>query len=109
MTKIVAPNKEYEGISAGVKFSKGVGDCTDPYLIDWFKSKGYEVVLDAAELELPVPDPTENTEPELKVELEPVEVEETMEEEFIADVEQVKDQLDEPKKPSSTEPKRSKK
>lgn len=109
MAKVVAPNKDYNGISAGVTFTQGIGKCTDPYLLTWFKSKGYEVVLDAAELGLPVPDPTENTEPELKVELDPVEVEETMGEEFITDVEQVKDSLDEPKKPSSTEPKRSKK
>jgi hypothetical protein len=60
MAKIVAPNKMYEGISAGIKFSKGVGDCTDPYLIDWFKSKGYEVVLDASEMELPVPESVGN-------------------------------------------------
>lgn len=43
MVKIMAPNKNYDGISAGVKFSKGIGECTDPYLIEWFKEKGYEV------------------------------------------------------------------
>lgn len=43
MIKIMAPNKNYDGISAGVKFSKGVGECADPYLIEWFKEKGYEV------------------------------------------------------------------
>jgi len=57
MAKILAPNKEYDGITAGIKFSKGVADCSNPYLIDWFKSKGYTVELDAAELKLPVPDP----------------------------------------------------
>lgn len=57
MAKIICPNKQYDGVSAGVKFSKGIGECADPYLIEWFKSKGYEVELDAAELELPVPDP----------------------------------------------------
>lgn len=43
MVKIMAPNKNYDGISAGVKFSKGIGECADPYLIEWFKEKGYEV------------------------------------------------------------------
>lgn len=43
MAKVICPNKDYEGVSAGVKFSKGIGECTDPYLIGWFKEKGYEV------------------------------------------------------------------
>lgn len=43
MAKIISPNNQYNGISAGVQFLKGVGECSDPYLIDWFKSKGYEV------------------------------------------------------------------
>jgi hypothetical protein len=43
MAKIFAPNKQYDGISAGIKFINGVGECADPHLIDWFKSKGYEV------------------------------------------------------------------
>lgn len=43
MAKIYAPNKDYTGISAGVHFSQGVGECTNPYLLAWFKSKGYTV------------------------------------------------------------------
>lgn len=44
MTRIIAPNKEYAGISAGVSFRGGEG-CTDnPYLIGWFKAHGYEVI-----------------------------------------------------------------
>jgi len=57
MAKILAPNKEYGGISAGVQFVMGVGETSNPLLIEWFKSKGYTVELDAAELKLPVPDP----------------------------------------------------
>lgn len=57
MANIFAPNKDYDGVSAGIQFSKGVGETSDPLLIDWFKVKGYTVELDAAELELPVPDP----------------------------------------------------
>ena len=43
MAKIYAPNKDYTGISAGVHFSQGVGECTNPYLIDWFRARGYRV------------------------------------------------------------------
>lgn len=62
MAKILAPNKGYSGLSAGIQFLDGVGECTDPYLIDWFRSKGYTVELDAAELSLSVPDPGEDDE-----------------------------------------------
>lgn len=62
MAKIFAPNKEYGGISAGIQFSMGVGETSNPHLIEWFKSKGYTVELDAAELELPVPDPEQDDE-----------------------------------------------
>lgn len=55
MAKVKAPNTEYNGVSASVQFNNGVGDCTDPYLLNWFKSKGYEVEEieknDASELE----------------------------------------------------------
>lgn len=44
MAKIIAPNKNYTGISASVNFVNGVGETDDPRLIAWFKSKGYEVV-----------------------------------------------------------------
>lgn len=57
MAKIFAPNKEYGGISAGIQFFMGVGETSNPLLIEWFKSKSYTVELDAAELEIPVPDP----------------------------------------------------
>lgn len=60
MAKIFAPNKEYGGISAGIQFSMGVGETSNPHLIEWFKSKGYTVELDAAELNLPVPDPDQD-------------------------------------------------
>lgn len=44
MAKIIAPNKEYTGISASVSFIDGVGKTDKPELIDWFKFHGYEVV-----------------------------------------------------------------
>ena len=43
MPKIYSPNKEYTGTSASVTFIKGVGETEDDHLIDWFKSKGYEI------------------------------------------------------------------
>lgn len=49
MSKVTAPNKEYNGISAGVQFTNGVGECTNPNTLQWFKEKGYEVELDEPE------------------------------------------------------------
>lgn len=48
MAKIIAPNKEYAGISAGVSFTKGEASTDDPHLIDWFKNHGYTVVEEKA-------------------------------------------------------------
>ena len=41
--KIYAPNEGYSGSSAGVTFVNGVGETDNPYLIDWFKERGYRV------------------------------------------------------------------
>ncbi|MBG9737096.1 hypothetical protein [Paenibacillus alvei] len=46
MAKVIAPNKEYTGISAGVTFANGVGETDNPHLLEWFESKGYEVEND---------------------------------------------------------------
>ncbi|MBE6058234.1 Rho termination factor N-terminal domain-containing protein [Clostridium sp.] len=47
--KILAPNKEYTGISASVSFIKGEGITEDKWLVDWFKNKGYEVINEDVE------------------------------------------------------------
>lgn len=63
MAKIIAPNKQYDGISAGVKFDKGIGHTNKPYLIEWFKGHGYTVEKDepkAKDIE-PVEDVTEES------------------------------------------------
>lgn len=52
MAKIIAPNKEYTGISASVSFVNGVGETDKPELIDWFKLHGYEVVEEAKKEEV---------------------------------------------------------
>lgn len=49
MVKIIAPNKQYTGISAGVSFVHGEGETDNPHLIEWFKSKGYEVEVETKE------------------------------------------------------------
>ncbi|MFX3631859.1 MAG: hypothetical protein ACE3L7_07240 [Candidatus Pristimantibacillus sp.] len=41
--KIYAPNKQYTGISASVPFVNGVGESSDPSLLEWFQKHGYEV------------------------------------------------------------------
>ncbi|MCR0338025.1 hypothetical protein MKC76_14880 [[Clostridium] innocuum] len=41
--KIIAPNKNYTGISAGVVFAKGIAECKDPRVIEWFENHGYTV------------------------------------------------------------------
>jgi hypothetical protein len=41
--KVFAPNKQYNGISASVLFTDGVGETEDPYLLEWFEQNGYTV------------------------------------------------------------------
>lgn len=43
MYKVKAPNKNYNGISAGVHFVNG--EAITDKSIDWFEKKGYEVAL----------------------------------------------------------------
>lgn len=43
MAKIFAPNEQYNGISASVKFVNGVGETEYPLLKEWFVSRGYIV------------------------------------------------------------------
>ncbi len=81
MAKIYCRNKNYNGISATVPFVNGVGEIPDSSnLIEWFKDKGYDVVLeetkemDSAEdahtaeepveepIEEPIEEPVEETE-----------------------------------------------
>lgn len=44
MAKIIAPNQDYCGISAGVVFQDGEGQCEDVRLLDWFEVHGYQVI-----------------------------------------------------------------
>lgn len=73
--KVYAPNKQYTGMSASVSFCNGVGETSDPHLLNWFKTHGYEV-KDLPESEDPAEDPGEPKEenpetPEENAEKEP--------------------------------------
>ncbi len=41
--KITAPNRGYNGITAGVLFQAGIGHTEDEKNLNWFCSKGYDV------------------------------------------------------------------
>lgn len=43
MAIVKSPNSHYTGVSASVSFINGVGECSDPALLQWFKDHGYEV------------------------------------------------------------------
>lgn len=71
MAQIIAPNKDYTGVSASVTFVKGVGETSDAYLIEWFKEHGYTVIEDeAAEVQpvTPEEDPATDVEAEEQAE-----------------------------------------
>lgn len=57
MAKVIAPNKEYTGLSAGVAFANGVGETDNPHLLQWFESKGYEVEKEPEQEHVVQPDP----------------------------------------------------
>lgn len=43
MAKVIAPNRQYSGLSAGVMFTQGVGHTDNEHLLQWFEEKGYSV------------------------------------------------------------------
>lgn len=49
MAKVLAPNKQYTGLSASVGFVNGVGETEDKDLLKWFKAHGYEIEEDKQE------------------------------------------------------------
>lgn len=64
MAKVLAPNKQYTGLSASVGFVNGVGETEDIDLLKWFKAHGYEIE------ELEEEKEEEEIEPEPNVEVE---------------------------------------
>ena len=67
MPKIYAPNKEYTGISAGVPFVNGIGETSDPHIIEWFETHGYDVEEQEEVGEPTKPEPEPEPAPEPKV------------------------------------------
>lgn len=61
MTKVYSPNKKFNGKIADVTFIKGYGETDSPYLLDYFKRKGFTI-----EKEITVIEPIE----EVKVKVE---------------------------------------
>ncbi|MGF9913732.1 hypothetical protein ABEX47_03355 [Paenibacillus ehimensis] len=49
MAKIYAPNTQYTGLSASVMFINGVGETSDPNLLEWFRDHGYIVEEETTE------------------------------------------------------------
>ena len=47
--KIHSPVHGFSGESAGVQFRDGIGETDNPWLIQWFRDHGYEVVGQLAE------------------------------------------------------------
>jgi hypothetical protein len=41
--RITAPNRAYNGVSAGVRFTNGEALTGNPRLLSWFRAKGYTV------------------------------------------------------------------
>ncbi|EPY06634.1 hypothetical protein PAALTS15_13557 [Paenibacillus alvei TS-15] len=56
MAKVIAPNQQYNGLSATIMFVNGVGETDDPHLLEWFSSKGYQVELPELEVEQELPE-----------------------------------------------------
>ena len=55
MAKIYAPNPKFDGVTAGVSFSQGVGECENVKLLAWFRKKGYRVEEPLPPTEEPLP------------------------------------------------------
>lgn len=44
MARVLAPNRTYNGISAGVRFTAGVGETHNPAALAYFRRAGYELI-----------------------------------------------------------------
>jgi hypothetical protein len=53
MPIIKSQNSEYSGVTAGVKFSAGKGETSDPWLLEWFREHGYLVETEPIAVEEP--------------------------------------------------------
>ena len=55
MAKVLSPNKEYTGLSAGVTFVNGQGETNNEHVLQWFEERGYTVLRPEPESELSPP------------------------------------------------------
>ncbi|HBF5457505.1 TPA: hypothetical protein ACG3O0_003542 [Clostridioides difficile] len=55
MAKVIAPNSQYNGLSANVYFQNGTGETTNPILIEWFNEHGYKIIDDKLEEKITKP------------------------------------------------------
>lgn len=78
MAQIIAPNKDYTGESASVTFVKGVGETSDAYLTEWFRTHGYTVIEDEA-AEVPPVAPEDDPAIDVETEGQSEETQETQE------------------------------
>lgn len=60
MAKIYAPNKQYNGVTATVRFIDGIGETENEELLEWFPKHGYS--LQPLE-DKPVADPDQQPDP----------------------------------------------
>lgn len=68
MATIKAPNRAYNGVSAGVQFSAGEGVTDNPAAIEWFRVHGYEVIEEALPTEAEDTPTTEDPQPPTEAE-----------------------------------------
>lgn len=47
MAKVYAPNDQYAGVSAGVRFTAGVAETENEAALEWFEAHGYRLERDA--------------------------------------------------------------
>jgi hypothetical protein len=50
MATILSPNKQHNGISAGVRFTAGVGQTDRPAALAYFRKAGYGILPDGADV-----------------------------------------------------------
>lgn len=49
MARVLAPNKKFTGVVAGVSFVNGVGETDEAFRLSWFENKGYTIEVPKTE------------------------------------------------------------
>ena len=61
MVKIIAKNKAFNGLRAGIEFVRGQGETDDKNLIKWFSKNGYTVEVPYKETQETSEEPSKET------------------------------------------------